>query len=320
VFEAVSPECSLPMFQPVDASLRLRTDDTKETDTKAEEPESGMKPEDYQTIRYEISGKNNAVCTITLNRPDKYNAINRRMAAELIDAFRRVRDIPTVGVVVLTGAGKAFCTGGDLDIFPSLAEHQNSLNWLSHEGLDVQRAIANCEKVVICKINGHCLAGGLEVALACDLLYAKASAKMGTTEINMGILPGWGGTARLPRSMPVFRAREIIFSGRKDYTAREMYDMGLLTRVFEDDEFDNRFEEVVTNIASKKPVALRMGKEIMARSVDGCDIETALAVERNGIQWLTYAPDIQAIMDQFRSQPDQLTQQQKQRNIASDAK
>jgi enoyl-CoA hydratase/carnithine racemase/uncharacterized OB-fold protein len=320
VFQEVSPECSLPMFQPADASLRIKPTDKEESATGAPQAETGLKPEDYQTIQYEIGGKNNAVCTITLNRPDKYNAINRRMAAELIDAFRRVRDIPTVGVVVLTGAGKAFCTGGDLEIFPSLAEHQNSLNWLSHEGLDVQRAIASCEKVVICKINGHCLAGGLEVALACDLLYAKASAKMGTTEINMGILPGWGGTARLPRSMPIFRAREIIFSGRKDYTAKEMYDMGLLTRVFADDEFEARFEEVVNNIGSKKPIALRMGKEIMARSVDGCDIETALAVERNGIQWLTYSPDVQAVMDQFRARPDQLTQQQKQQNIQSDRK
>jgi enoyl-CoA hydratase/carnithine racemase/uncharacterized OB-fold protein len=320
VFQEVSPECSLPMFQPADASLRIKTTDQEESVTGAPEAEAGLKPEDYQTIQYKIGGKNNAICTITLNRPDKYNAINRRMAAELIDAFRRVRDLPTVGVVVLTGAGKAFCTGGDLEIFPSLAEHQNSLNWLSHEGLDVQRAISSCEKVVICKINGHCLAGGLEVALACDLLYAKESAKMGTTEINMGILPGWGGTARLPRSMPIFRAREIIFSGRKDYTAKEMYDMGLLTRVFADDEFEARFEEVVNNIGSKKPIALRMGKEIMARSVDGCDIETALAVERNGIQWLTYSPDIQAVMDQFRTRPDQLTQQQKQQNIQSDRK
>lgn len=319
-FQEVSPEFSLPMFQPLDTSLRIKTDDTKKTETKSAEAETGLKPEDYKTIRYEIGGKNNTVCTITLNRPDKYNAINRRMAAELIDAFRRVRDIPFVSVVVLTGSGKAFCTGGDLDIFPSLAGHQNSLNWLSHEGLDVQRAIGSCEKVVICKINGHCLAGGLEVALACDLIYAKASAKMGTTEINMGILPGWGGTARLPRSMPVFRAREIIFSGRKDYTAKEMYEMGLLTRVFGDDEFEAGFEEVVNNIASKKPIALRMGKEIMARSVDGCDIETALAVERNGIQWLTYSPDIQAVMDQFRVRPDQLTAQQKQSNIRSDRK
>ncbi len=320
VFQDVSKDCALPLFQPVDTSLRIKTTGNEEIISGEPETEAGLRPKDYKTIKYEIGGNNNSVCFITLNRPDKYNAINRRMAAELTDAFRRVRDIPSVGVVVLTGAGKAFCTGGDLEIFPSLAEHQNSLNWLSHDGLDVQRAISSCEKVVICKINGHCIAGGLELALACDLLYAKASAKMGATEINMGILPGWGGTARLPRSMPIFRAREVVFTGRKDYTAREMYDMGLLTRVFSDDEFEAGFEEVVKNIASKKPIALRMGKEIMARSVDGCDIETALAVERNGIQWLTYSPDIQAVMDQFRARPDQLTQQQKQQNIKSDMK
>lgn len=280
-----------------------------------------MNSDKYQTILYEIGKNNDAVCTITLNRPEKFNAINRRMAEELIHAFRRVRDVASVGVVVLAGAGEnAFCTGGDLDIFPSLAEHKNSLDWLSHEGADVQRAISNCEKVVICKIDGHCLAGGLEVALACDLLYAKASAKMGTTEINMGLLPGWGGTARLPRSMPIFRAREIIFSGRKDYTAKEMYDMGLLTRVFTDDDFEAEFEKIVASIASKKPAALRMAKEIMARSADGCDIETALSVERNGIQWLTYAPDIQAMMDKFRKNPGRLTKSQKKNNMETDRK
>jgi enoyl-CoA hydratase/carnithine racemase/uncharacterized OB-fold protein len=320
LFREVSPACSLPLFQPADASIRISSADPPKAAIAIPRERSGLKPEDYKTIQYAMGGKNGTVCTITLNRPEKYNAINRQMATELIDAFRRVRDISTVGVVVLTGSGKAFCTGGDLEIFPSLAEHQNSLNWLSHEGLDVQRAIASCEKVVICKINGHCLAGGMELALACDLLYARESAKMGTTEINMGILPGWGGTARLPRSMPIFRAREIIFSGRKDYTAREMYEMGLLTRVFKDEEFEADFASVVENIAAKKPIALRMGKEIMARSVDGCDLETALAVERNGIQWLTYAPDVQAMMDQFRVRPDQLTAHQKQSNIQADRK
>ncbi|MBU0993227.1 MAG: hypothetical protein KJ737_12095, partial [Proteobacteria bacterium] len=163
-------------------------------------------------------------------------------------------------------------------------------------------------------------AGGLELALACDLLYAKESAKIGTTEINMGILPGWGGTARIVRSMPVFRAREIIYSGRKDYTARQMYDMGLLTNVFPDDEFEEKFQAVVSNISTKKPIALRMAKEVMAKSEECGSLETALAMERNAIQWLIYSPDIQAIMDEFRKDPDQLTSIQKEMNKASDAK
>lgn len=258
----------------------------------------------YQTILYEIGGVNDAVCRITLNRPEKFNAINRQMAHELVEAFRRVRTEVSVGVVVLAGAGeKAFCTGGDLDIFPSLAEHLASLNWLAHEGLDVQRAITGCEKVVIGKIDGYCLAGGLELALCCDLLYAKESARFGTTEINMGILPGWGGTARLPRSLPIFRAREMVYTGRKDYTAGEMYEMGFLTRVFPDETFEQDFEEVVSNIASKKPTALRMAKEVMARSAEGGSIETALAVERNAIQWLTNAPEIQGLMKALSQAP-----------------
>jgi enoyl-CoA hydratase/carnithine racemase len=223
------------------------------------------------------------------------------MAHELRDAFGNVREEAAVGVVVLAGAGEeAFCAGGDLSIFPSLAEHRAGMDWLAHEGLDVQRAITGCEKVVIGKIQGHCLAGGLELALCCDLLYAQESARFGLTEIGMGVLPGWGGTARLPRSLPIFRARELIFSGRKDYTAVDMYDMGFLTRVFPDREFEERFEEAVALVASREPVALRMAKEVMNRSAEGGSIETALALERNAIQWLSYAPDFQKVMNSFR--------------------
>ena len=272
---------------------------------------------DYATILYAIDPSRPAVCRITLNRPDKYNAIDRAMADELIGAFRRVREEKTVGVVVLAGAGgKAFCTGGDLSVFPSLADHGNCLNWMAHQGADVGRAMAQCGKVIVGKIDGHCLAGGLELALCCDLLYARESAKMGTTEINMGILPGWGGTARIVRSMPLFRAREVIYSGRKDYTAREMYDMGFLTRVFKDDEFEARFDETVALLASKKPIALRMAKEVMACSADGTPLETALAMERNSITWLVHSPDIQAFLDAYRQTPDRLTQEQKGRNQA----
>ncbi len=300
VFEDITDRHALPLYRPVDESLRIAPKGGEETG-KASEPTLFMSPEDYQTILYEVGGPNGAVCRITLNRPEKSNCINRRMAVELRDAFRRVREERDVGVVVLSGAGgQAFCSGGDLDVFPSLVEHQTCLNWLAHEGLDVQKAVTECEKVVIAKINGHCLAGGLELALCCDLLYARESARMGLTEINMGILPGWGGTARIVRSMPIFRAREILYSGRKDYTARDMFEMGLLTRVFKDEEFEEQFEKAVALLAAKKPIALRMGKEVMARSADGGSIDTALAVERNGIQWLTYAPDVQAMMDQFR--------------------
>jgi enoyl-CoA hydratase/carnithine racemase len=120
--------------------------------------------------------------------------------------------------------------------------------------------------------------------------------------------------------MPIYRAREIIYSGRKDFLARDMYGMGFLTRVFKDDEFEARFDEVVKNISTKKIIALRMAKEVMGRSLECGSIDAALALERNAIQWLTYAPDIQAIMDTFRKNPEGLVNQQRQANIASDEK
>jgi enoyl-CoA hydratase/carnithine racemase len=271
----------------------------------------------YKTLLYEVDGP---VCRITMNRPDKYNAIDREMAAELKDAFTKVRGDKNVGVVVFGGAGKAFCSGGDLSVFPSLAEHQSSMDWLAHDGLDVQRAMTGCGKVVIAKITGVCLAGGLELALACDLIYARSGARFGLTEINMGILPGWGGTARIARSMPVFRAREVVYSGRKDYSAIDMYDMGFLTRVFPDEFFEEEFAKVVSNIAGKKPIALRMAKEIMGASVDGIAMDTALAIERNAIQWLIYAPDIQSVMDSLRQKPEDLVARQKESNVKSDVR
>jgi len=264
---------------------------------------------EYSTIDYRVEGP---VASVTLNRPDKYNAIDRTMASELLAAFRRVRGEEGVSVVVLAGAGRAFCVGGDLSIFPSLAaDHAAALDWLAHDGYDIGKAIELCEKVVIAKVHGHCLAGGLELALMCDLVYASDAASFGATEINMGILPGWGGTVRIARAMPVHRAREVIYSGRKDYTARDFYEMGLLTRVFAPDEFEERFAETVAGIATKKPIALRMGKEVLTRSLEMPSLDAALALERNAIQWLNHAPDIQAAFAAVRQDPSALVARQR---------
>ncbi len=136
----------------------------------------------------------------------------------------------------------------------------------------------------------------------------------------MGVLPGWGGTARLVRCMPIFRAKEIIFSGRRDYTATEMYEMGLLTRVFKDAEFEERFEEIVSNISSKDPLALRMGKEVINYSAEGGNVEMALALERTGIRWISTRPERQAAREESKKDPEQFLKEQKQRNIESDIK
>jgi len=153
----------------------------------------------------------------------------------------------------------------------------------------------------------------------CALPISDA-ARFGFTEINLGILPGWGGTVRIARAMPVHRAREVIYSGRKDYTARDFYEMGLLTSVFDASEFAERFAQTVANIASKSPDALRMGKEVLARSLETPSLDAALALERNAIQWLNHAPEIQAALAAFRENPDALVARQRAANIGSDQK
>jgi len=243
---------------------------------------------EYRNVLYEIGGPEDRVCTISMNRPDQRNAINREMAEELLDAFTRVRDEDTVKVVVLTGAGKSFCVGGDLSVLPSF-DHYTMLDWMGRTGQDIVRAIYENEKVVVAKVKGHCIAGGLELALASDLIYASQRTKFGVTEVTMGILPGWGGTVRLARSLPIFRAREILLTGRKDYTADELYEMGLLTRVYPEEEFDAKVDEMVALIAANPADSLRMGKAVCNYSFQGLPWDAAMAIEREAIAWLFHS-------------------------------
>jgi enoyl-CoA hydratase/carnithine racemase len=252
--------------------------------------------EEYETLLYEIGGSEGAVCSITLNRPGQRNAINRQLAEDLMAAFKRVRDEGSVKVVVLSGAGQSFCVGGDLAVLPTL-DHASVYEWMARAGYECTRAIAENEKIVIAKITGHCIAGGLELALACDLMYAAETATFGMTEITMGVLPGWGGTVRLARTMPIHRAKELLLTGRKDYTSAQLYEMGLLTGVRADDELDLAVGQVAEQIAAHSGDALRLGKCVMNRAFEGLPWDAAYAIERNAVGWLfhsQYAENLRA--------------------------
>jgi len=245
----------------------------------------------YKTILYEIGGLNNAVCIISMNRPEQRNAINREMAEELLDAFQRVRDEKDVKVVLFTGEGKSFCAGGDLSVLPGF-DHYSVMDWMGRTGYGIVQAMIENEKVIVGKIRGHCIAGGLELALACDLLYASERTRFGVTEITMGILPGWGGTVRLARCLPIFRGREILLTGRKDYTAAEVYEMGLLTRVYPDEELDRKVEEIIALLCANPADSLRMGKAVLNHSFQGIPWDSAMAIERNAIAWLFHSEHV----------------------------
>lgn len=242
----------------------------------------------YNTILYELTGPENAVSKITMNRPEQRNAINREMAEEMLDAFLGAKKDPKVKVILFSGAGKSFCSGGDLSVLPTF-NHNSVYDWMAHEGYEITRAISENDKVVVAKVHGHCIAGGLELVLACDLVYASEKTKFGVTEIAMGILPGWGGTARIARSMPIHRAKEILLTGRRDYPAKEIYEMGLLTRVFAEEELDQKVDAIVDEMAACSTDALRMGKNVLNRSFEGIPWDAAMAIERNAIAWLYHS-------------------------------
>jgi enoyl-CoA hydratase len=160
-----------------------------------------------------------------------------------------------------------------------------------NQGNTLQRLLTYMEKPVIAAVNGHCFAGGLELALVCDFIYATESARFGLLEINLGLLAGWGGTVRLPRAISPRRAKEMIYRG-EIIDAAEAYRLGLVNRLFTTrQEMDQAVEQVVAELMSKPPLALRAAKNVVNNSLTCDSIEAALSIERGSTMWLLSSED-----------------------------
>jgi enoyl-CoA hydratase/carnithine racemase len=163
----------------------------------------------FELITYAVKDR---IATITLNRPDKLNALNGRVMEEIRQAFEDVKSNAEVGGVIITGSGeKAFCAGADIDELRrnNVVQGVNT----SLRGQAILRGIELCGKPVIAAVNGHCYGGGCELAMSCTLRIASDNAKLGQPEVNLGIIPGYGGTQRLPRLIGVERAAQLIRTG-----------------------------------------------------------------------------------------------------------
>jgi enoyl-CoA hydratase len=227
---------------------------------------------DYQHLLIERDGH---VATLTCNRPDKLNALNARLVAELTHAVHHLRfakqDAPRV--VILTGAGKAFVAGGDIGTMATMSAHEATQ--FSEAGHRLCYQIEMAPFPVIAAINGFALGGGCELLLACDFAFAADHAKLGQPEVNLGVIPGFGGTQRLVRRVGVAKARELIYTG-DIISAEEALRIGLVNGVFPAAELLPRVREVADRIASKGPLAIAAAKRVMLR---GADIELACANE-----------------------------------------
>jgi enoyl-CoA hydratase/carnithine racemase len=224
-------------------------------------------------VRYELS---DAVARVTINRPERRNAMSFGVMQGLRDAVAEAKADDAVRVVVLTGAGdKAFCAGADLGS-GGIAESAGVS--AAHEGrgmlADLFRDLWGLGKPTIARVRGYALAGGFGLALACDFVVAADDARFGTPEVNVGLWP-YMITVPLLRSMPAKRVLELMMTGRR-VDAAEAERIGFVTRVVPVDDLDNAVDDLATNLASKSPLIMRWGRESFYRVLD-MDPDDALA-------------------------------------------
>jgi len=227
-------------------------------------------------IDYKKEGK---IAIFTIDREGALNSMNVQAARELHEAMVDFRDDPELWVGIITGAGeRAFCAGADIkDMLPFMKENLQNKPWAMP---DTHMRGLELWKPLIAAVNGMAFGGGLEMALACDIRIASEKARFGVPEITLGLIPGWGGTQRLPRMVPWCKATELLLMG-KPIDAQEAYRIGLVNKVVPPEEVMPTAREWAEIICQAGPLAVRAAKEAMVRGSsmaleDGLRLENAL--------------------------------------------
>ena len=230
---------------------------------------------DGGVVMHEVRGR---TMLITINRPEKRNALDRQVRSAFLEAIAAARANDAVRAIVVTGTGdKAFVSGADIGEFEGRTTVEQ---WRVMKGATIFDAVERCPTPVIAAVNGYCLGGGMELALSCDIRLASASARFGQPEVNLGIIPGGGGTQRLPRIVGLGAALKMILTGEM-IGADEALRLGLVDEVLEPAALLDRALALAETIASKSPVAVAAAKEATRAALnlpldDGLKLETAL--------------------------------------------
>jgi len=217
----------------------------------------------FENILYE---KSDGTATITINRPKALNALNEDTIVEISSRLKDAKEDKTIRAIIITGAGdRAFSAGADIKMIRDMdSAKARAVSRLGHELCD---KIEELGKPVIAAINGYALGGGLELAMACDIRIASENARMGQPEINLGLIPGWGGTQRLPRFVGKGVAKELIFTG-KMIDAETADRLGLVNTVVSPDQLKSVVSEFAKEIADKPPISIKLAKELINSSLE----------------------------------------------------
>jgi enoyl-CoA hydratase len=242
------------------------------------------------------------VATLTINRPDKLNALSAEVVSELASTFAMLVRESTTGepscatrAVLLTGAGKAFVAGADIAAMATMTTTEAAR--FSEAGHALCAGIEAAPFAVIAAVNGFALGGGLELALACDFIYAADTAKVGLPEVTLGVIPGFGGTQRLARRVGVGRARELVFTGRM-VAAEEALRIGLVNEVVPAAELLERAGKVAAQIAAVGPLAVTAAKRAMLLGTEA-SLGPACELERQAFAALFGTEDQRTGMSAF---------------------
>jgi len=209
---------------------------------------------EYKSLIVELK---DGIAYITVNRPEALNALNTDVLTDLTNVFNWVNDSDEVKIAILTGAGRAFVAGADIAQMEKLTVQEG--RDMTLKGQKVMNLIEQIDKMVICAINGFALGGGCELAMACDIRIASDKAKFGQPEVNLGIIPGFGGTQRLPRLVGVGMAKYLIATGEM-ISADEASKIGLVEKVVPADDLLAEATKIAQTIISKAPIGIKMAK------------------------------------------------------------
>jgi enoyl-CoA hydratase len=217
----------------------------------------------YQTILFEIR---DGIAFVTINRPDKLNALNDQVVEDLRDAAGRIVTDPAIRAVLITGSGpKAFIAGADIGDLAKQSTFDGKARAL--RGQAVLRQLETCGKPVVAAVNGFALGGGCELAMACHMRIASDNAKFGQPEVKLGIIPGYAGSQRLPRLVGKGRAIQLLLSGEM-IDAQEAYRIGLVNKVVPQDQLLAEAEKLLRGILAQGPLAVALTLDAVERGLD----------------------------------------------------